>query len=205
MADRKKARSKITQQELVLLCLVTIFVGFAIYRFIPAFEKGPDHVHSRDDAPKQQQAAATSNDPTELHDEIDKLEAQLRENPEDYNTLRHLGHMYLEHGMPEKAAERFQKAALLNPRAPEIFIELGVALRQSGRPGESVEVLSRIAEAAPDYGDAWLQLAITYRFGLKENEKALQSFGKYLLLESESAVALQVKQEMETIREELKQ
>lgn len=191
-------------QKLVAFSLIGVFAIFGLYYFIPAIQKGPDHVHSRDDAPKNNQASQQQEAPrASIQEEIAQLENHLQHEPEDYSSLRHLGHLYLESRQHAKAVDIFRKAALVNPHSPEAYVELGIALRRNDQPDKAEEVLLQMTKSVPDYGEAWLQLAITYRFGLKDNEKALKNFEQFLALEGESPVAMQVRQEIEAIKSEL--
>lgn len=203
--EKPEERKQPLKQTTVILAIAAVFALFAGYHFMNALKKGPDHIHSRDDAPKnQQQQSSQQVSDVSVHEEMHALEEQLKLDPENFDNLRHLGHLYLQERMPDKAVEVFRKAALVNPKTTEVYVELGVALRQNSQPDEAVEVLTRIANAVPDYTDAWLQLAITYRFGLKDNQNALQAFEKFLTLDQESPVVAQVKQEVEAIRSEMK-
>ncbi len=192
------------KQTTVILSLATVFFLFAGYHFVNALKKGPEHVHSRDDAPKDQQQTNQQVSDASTHEEMHALEEQLKLDPENFDNLKHLGHLYIQERMPAKAVEVFRKAALVNPGDLEVYVELGVALRQNGQPDKAVEVLTRISNSVPEFTDAWLQLAITYRFGLKDNKKALQAFEKFLTLDSESPIVAQVKQEVEAIKSEMK-
>jgi len=202
---KKSKKGKPAQkQTLVILSLAAVFLLFSGYHFVNALKKGPEHIHSRDDAPKNQQQTNQPVSDVSAHEQMHALEEQLKLDPENFEVLQHLGHLYLQERKPEKAVEVFRKAAFVNPNATEVYVELGVALRQNGEPVKAAEVLTRIADAVPDYTDAWLQLAITYRFGLKENQKAMQAFEKFLTLDQKSPIVAQVKQEIEAIKSELK-
>ncbi|MCH8127262.1 tetratricopeptide repeat protein [candidate division KSB1 bacterium] len=203
--QKKPEKGKpVQKQTTVILSLATVFFLFSGYHFVNALKKGPEHIHSRDDAPKNQQQTNQQVPDVLTHEEMHALEEQLKLDPENFENLRHLGHLYLEERLPGKAVEVFRKAALLNPSALDVYVELGVALRQNGQPDQAAEVLTRISNSVPEFTDAWLQLAITYRFGLEDNQKALQAFEKFLTLDSESPIVAQVKQEIEAIKSEMK-
>ena len=188
----KKAR-------IILLILGAIFVLWTGYLFISSLEQ-PEHVHSRDDAPQQ-----TNTNQQNSAEAIKALEARLQAEPDNFDILNHLGHLYLDSKQYEKAETIFRKAIEVKPENPEVRVDLGTALRGRGRFTEALEVLLNTTRKFPEYGDAWLQLGVLYRFNLLDNEKALENFRKFLLLESGSKLAPRVRQEIERIESELKQ
>lgn len=181
----------------IFIVLGSLFFLFVGYLFINSLEQ-PKHIHSRDDVPQK-----TSNGSEDLKTVIRNLEKQLQGNPDNYSTLLNLGHAYLESRNYQKAGNIFARAVMVNPRSPEARTDLGVALRNSGQIDEALKHLEKVTTDFPDYADGWLQLGSIYRFQLKENRKALDSFQKFLLLDSKSELDPQVKTEIKRIEAEL--
>ena len=159
--------------------------------------KPPDHIHSRDDVPaeRDQQGPSPS--------EIARLEARLAEQPDNIDLILQLGHIYLNTRRYEKAEKIFSKAVKMYPDNAEMLVDLGVALRGLSRINESLTLLIQATQQFPEYGDGWLQLAVLYRFNLKDNIKALVNFEKYLSLEDEGETAFRVRQEVKRIKNEM--
>jgi tetratricopeptide (TPR) repeat protein len=62
----------------------------------------------------------------------------------------------------DRAAELFEKAALVDPAFPQVQFSLGVAYFNAGRHDQAVAPLSRVVEQEPQHADARRMLALAY-------------------------------------------
>ncbi|HGY56269.1 MAG TPA: tetratricopeptide repeat protein [Caldithrix abyssi] len=173
----------------------TLYVGNIYFKSL----KPPDHIHSRDDVPQGNAQQGPS------PQEIKALEARLANEPDNLQLVFELGHIYLNTGQYLKAEEIFLKGTESWPDNAEMLVDLGVAQRGLGKINEALSTLSQATQKFPEYGDSWLQLAVLYRFNLKNNKKALDYFEKYLSLEDEGETASKVRQEIKRIKNEMQQ
>lgn len=183
--------------KMFLMIMGGLFTLFVVYLFFGSLEP-PDHIHSRDDVPQQQQSQST-----DLASTISMLEMQLQQNPNDDALLMQLGHAYMENQQYAEGEEIFRKVSELNPQNPESRVDLGICLRQTGEVEQALQMLQKATTDFPQYGDGWLQLAVLYRDNLQENKRALEYFQKYLQVEPQSNLAPQVRQEVERIKRQL--
>jgi tetratricopeptide (TPR) repeat protein len=75
-----------------------------------------------------------------------------------------LGNMYLDVNMYDEAIDEYQKAIKLQSHKgfADVHTKLGVALRNKGLFDEAVSQLMKAKEINALYGQAWVQLGITY-------------------------------------------
>ncbi len=182
------------------IVLYLVGLGFFIYVgtiYINSL-KPPDHIHSRDDVP-QESGAQQGPSPQE----IAALEARLANEADNMELVFQLGHIYLNTREYLKAEKIFRQGTEYWPNNAEMLVDLAVALRGLGRSNEALSTLLLATQKFPEYGDGWLQLAVLYRFNLKDNQKALDYFQKYLSLEDEGDTALRVRQEIKRIKTEM--
>jgi tetratricopeptide (TPR) repeat protein len=84
-----------------------------------------------------------------------RAEARLPDSPE---VLLVVGRVEQEEGRPERAVEKFQRAAELEPRSSEAWRRAGSALEAIGRDAEAIPALRRAAELDPGYYSPYLTL-----------------------------------------------
>ncbi len=183
--------------KLAILVLGTVFILWTGYYFFNSLSV-PEHVHSRDDVPQQSGAAGQPSP-----EMIQALEARLLQEPDNFELLSQLGHIYLNVEHYEKAEKVFRKATKMQPDNADVMVDLGTALRGIGQYDQSLQTLIDATGKFPLYPNGWLQLAVLYRFNLKDNEKALENFQRFLLLDNQSEMIPRVKQEIERIKAEM--
>lgn len=181
----------------IFIIMGFLFSLFIVYLYFNSLQE-PEHIHSRDDAPQ-----SSSDKSGELKNVIEDLEKQLQDNPENLAILINLGHVYMESQMYEKAVAIFTRAVKVDPRSAEANTDLGIALKNAGRVEEGLRYLEKATKEFPDYPEAWLQLGALYRFDLKQNRKALDSFKKFLALEKQSELVPRVQEEIKRIEQEM--
>lgn len=73
-----------------------------------------------------------------------------------------LGRMYIENELLDEAIEEFNKAVRLRPGLPDVYLRLGMALRDKGRVAEAMESFESAIKANPHYAPAYVQLGISH-------------------------------------------
>ncbi|MFQ5583062.1 MAG: tetratricopeptide repeat protein [Calditrichia bacterium] len=179
--------------RVVLIAVAAGFLIWAGYLMIHSLER-PDHIHSRDDNPQQQ----STEDPA-------SLELMLENDPDNFELIVRLGHLYIENQQFDRAEKIFEKAVQLQPENAEMWVDLGMSQRQGGDYDEALKTLKNATEKFPGYGESWLQLAVLYRTNLNENKKAQECFEKFMMVDPGSNLIPRVKQEIELIRAEMKE
>jgi tetratricopeptide (TPR) repeat protein len=183
--------------KIIILIVGGLFIIFAGYSYFDSLTV-PEHIHSRDDGPQNRPDQSQN-----MLENVNKLEARVQNNPDDFVLIMNLGHAYLGTKQYAKGVEIFKKASQMRPQNPESHVDLGIALRETGKTEDAIDLFEKVIRNNPQYGEAWLQAAIVYRYNIKDNLKALNYFKKFLLIEPDSETAPRVKQEIERIETEM--
>src|SRR5205823_392768 len=99
-----------------------------------------------------------------------------------------LGEVYAAITQYEPAIAEYRKALALRPDFADIRVELGKALRESGRLDESLQELKRSAEERPRFAPGGVQLGLTY-FALTRFAEAKTAWNAVLGYDAENARA----------------
>ncbi|NOX38312.1 MAG: tetratricopeptide repeat protein [Calditrichaeota bacterium] len=185
----------------ILLMLGAIFFLFAGYLFVQQLGP-PSHPHEH---PDEETAEEAESPQSELEKRIIDLRTRLQMDPQDFNLLMALGHAYLEARKFDNAAEIFELAIIVNPQSAEALVDLGIALREGNNPLEGKAKLEEAVQKFPTYADGWLQLGVTYRYFLKNNQEALRCFEEFLKLQKTGSIVSQIREEVARIKAELNQ
>ncbi|MBZ0270231.1 tetratricopeptide repeat protein [bacterium] len=112
-------------------------------------------------------------------DERPSVEAVPQGNDKVWNAIR-LGDQYRTSGLPEKAAEEYQKALDVDPENTQAYARLGYALVEAKQFEKAVKIYQRYVALAPDdcnshssLGFAYLQQGLTDQ-AITAYEKALE-------------------------------
>ena len=107
-------------------------------------------------------------------------ERQLREilekHPQEVNSLRLLGVLRLAAGDAEAAIEHLDQAVALAPGFDQATLDLGRALRASGRLNDATDLLRKLSGRQPKSSDAWQALgdALIAQAALREGRGAFR-------------------------------
>ena len=120
------------------------------------FKSRPPHLDQADHARRQrsaeaslQQKSAQMNEATVLHcAEIYRAAVDAR--PDDWLLRLNFGRLLLETRQPADAAVQLEAGVKLQPRAPQLRLQLADALAQTGRVGEALRQLDEAKTLAPD-------------------------------------------------------
>ncbi len=186
----------------ILLMFGAIFFLFAGYLFVQQLGP-PKHPHEH---PEEEETVKEAESPqSELDRRILDLRTRLQMDPQDFNLLMALGHAYLEARKFDNAVEIFELALIVNPESAEALVDLGIALREGNNPLEGKAKLEEAVQKFPTYADGWLQLGVTYRYFLKNNQEALRCFQEFLKLQKTGSLVSQIRDEVSKIKAELAQ
>ncbi len=116
-------------------------------------------------------ATQAAQDQQPRHD-LAKLEAQVRETPDDPEAWNHLGHAYFDADKYDKAIEAYNRSLALAPDNPDILTDLGVMYRRSGRPDEALAAFDRAIKANPGHGQSRFNKGVVLFFDKHDHEGA---------------------------------
>lgn len=117
-------------------------------------------------------------------DEAMKFIQQARKNdPKDLNLILNEAQLYIKMERMDKFGELMKEAIALDPTNPILFFNLGVVNQNEGNIKEATEYYKKAIELKPDYGDAYMNLAITIlakeQAIVDEMNENLSNFKKY--------------------------
>jgi tetratricopeptide (TPR) repeat protein len=116
-----------------------------------------------------------------LRDELARLEAEVKNNPDDVKTRLDLGKLQYKNSMVKEALETWQEASDLDPDNAEIRNFLGKSLIEEGRHEEAVEQLQKAVELDPSLTASYYNLAVAEDY-LGRTLQAIEHYGKYIEL-----------------------
>jgi tetratricopeptide (TPR) repeat protein len=114
-------------------------------------------------------------------------EARLS-NPKDVNLILNEAQLYIKLDRMDKFGALMQEAVKLDPTNPTLFFNLGVVNANEGKVEEAIEYYNKAIELKPDYGDAYMNLAVAMlreeKGIIEEMNKNLSDFKKYDALQA---------------------
>lgn len=93
-----------------------------------------------------------------------------------------LGLIYRQAGKLPEAVAELETAVRLSPRQPVYWNQLGVTYRQQGQFAKAREAYEKAIALDPGYAASTLNLGILYDLYLGDGQRALDLYGRYLLL-----------------------
>ena len=129
-------------------------------------------------------ASQTAAPPAAAHDEMEnmvhELEKALAENPDNVNAWIQMGHVYFDHGLPEKAIPAYEKAIELDPNNADVLTDLGVMYRRSKQPEKAVESFDKAIAVNPRHETSRFNKGIVLMHDMQDKEKAIQAWEKLM-------------------------
>jgi tetratricopeptide (TPR) repeat protein len=107
---------------------------------------------------------------------IPELQAELADNPQDFNANACLGWLYQEENRTEEAAVLLKRALELKPNDTGTLFQLASQTLALGQKEEALRLLERVVKQRPDYTPAHVLLARLY-FLLKRTADAKKERG----------------------------
>jgi tetratricopeptide (TPR) repeat protein len=104
---------------------------------------------------------------------------KLTDGPNAAEAYRNLGMMYNDADQPDQAIRYFKQAALIRNVYPELHHDFAVAYMRKQMWKEAIEELQLTIQQQPDYGPAFLNLALAYQMGA-DTAMARQTLQTYL-------------------------
>lgn len=135
-----------------------------------------------------------------LRDELARLEAAVRNEPEDVNNLFELGKMQYKNSMFENAIETWTKAVELDPENAELRNYLGKVLLEYDRHEEAAKQLRKAIELDSTLTMPYYNLAVAEEL-LGRTDAAIEYYTKYIELNPMTSKLELVKQRIAELEE----
>jgi len=117
---------------------------------------------------------------------IDEAERGFRavadKHPELGGAQANLGLIYRQQGKLPEAVAAMEKAVLAGPKQPVFHNQLGVTYRHAGQFTKAKDAYERAIALDPNYAAPHLNLGILNDLYLRDNQRALEMYTRYLVL-----------------------
>lgn len=191
------------KQSSIWVKAVLIFVAFAfVISLIPALFLGDQG--GQDASGATETGAALEQIANEHLPAVNSYTGVLASEPTSYTALVGLGNTYFDWGLQIQqaigansgndlpmwisAATMYNRALIVQPGDPNVSTDYAIALFYSGQTQSAIEVIEQVQVDFPDFGPAYFNAGIFYRFA-GQPDTAIANFERYLELEPEGGSA----------------
>ena len=163
----------VSRQTLYMAILVAVTFGFmlgAVYTSFKLAKDGPAAVSKPGGMPPAAQGNAGSADQAavEAGSRILKLEAFLKDNPDNAKGWTQLGNLFFDTNRFKDAIEAYERSLSLAPGNPNVLTDLGVMYRRNGDPQQAVKAFDRAIAADPVHETARFNKGIVLMHDLND-------------------------------------
>jgi cytochrome c-type biogenesis protein CcmH/NrfG len=125
---------------------------------------------------QQQQPAS----PDMIAKAAEPLLAQLKTNPNDFDTLAKLGNLYYDGQVYPQAIEYYEKALSIQPNNPDVRTDLGTAYWYTGNADKAIANFEKALAIRPNHPGTLFNLGIVKWQGKKDPKGAIMAWEKLL-------------------------
>jgi cytochrome c-type biogenesis protein CcmH/NrfG len=180
-------------KEQILVALVALVAGLLIGYMIFTGK-----------AEKAQQAQSTipmgSGSPTDYQARIAEAEKLVAKEPSNRQAWVQLGNDYFDTDQAQKAITAYGKALELDPKDANILTDQGIMYRKMGWFDKALANFEKANQIDPRHAQSLMNLGVVYATDLKQPDKAIAAWQKFLTIDSTSPTAQQVKGMIEQIK-----
>jgi cytochrome c-type biogenesis protein CcmH/NrfG len=177
-------------KESTLIAVVALIVGLL----------GGYLVFSISNAGKSQQPMPAiqsgAGSPTDYVQRIAQAEKIVAQDPKNLNAWISLGNDYFDTEQAQKAINAYGKALEIDPNNPNVLTDQGVMFRKVGWFDKALANFEKANKIDSNHLQSLFNSGIVYVVDLKQPEKALPFWNKYLKMDANSPTALQIKEMM---------
>ena len=178
-------------KDSILIAVVALVVGLL----------GGYLIFSISNAGKAQQSGtaipAGAGSPTDYTERIAQAEKVVAQDPKNLNAWISLGNDYFDTEQSQKSINAYNKALEIEPNNPNILTDQGVMFRKIGWYDKALANFEKANKIDPNHLQSLYNAGIVYAVDLKQPDKAVPYWNKYLSLDSNSPTAIQIKGLME--------
>lgn len=131
--------------------------------------------------------------PVDYQQRIAEAEKIVARDPKNLSAWVQLGNDYFDTGQPQKAVNAYAKALELNPNNPDILTDQGVMFRQIGWYDKAVANFEKAQKIDPNHEQSLVNLGVVYAEDLKQPDKALKAWNRFLELHPTSSASQQIR------------
>lgn len=196
MNQNTKKEKMITRQTFYIAILISLTLGFFIGTAYTSFKladsiqpglrrmppgmignmpKGMPAPEKGDSEDQRSPDLASMADP-----HIRKLQAFLKEHPDDAQAWIELGNAFFDLDRFGDAISAYEKSLSMQPDNPHVLTDLGVMYRRNKEPEKALEAFNKAIAVQPDFEPAWFNKGIVYMHDLNDSSKAIDAWEQLL-------------------------
>ena len=144
-----------------------------------------------------------SGSPADYSQRIAQAEKIVAQEPNNYQAWVQLGNDYFDTEQPQKAVNAYAKALEIDSKhqnTPNVLTDQGVMYRKMGLFDKAVENFERANKLDPKHAQSLFNLGVVYANDLKQNDKAIAAWQRYLAIDGMSPQGQQVKAMVEELK-----
>lgn len=144
-----------------------------------------------------------SGSPADYTMRITEAEKIVAQDPKNYMVWVQLGNDYFDTEQPQKAVNAYGKALEIDPNhqnSANVLTDQGVMYRKMGLFDKAVANFEKASRIDPRHAQSLFNLGVVYANDLKQNDKAIAAWQKYLAIDGMSPQGQQVKAMVEELK-----
>ena len=115
---------------------------------------------------------------------IRKLQAVLKETPDNVQAWVELGNAFFDIDRFGDAINAYEKSLSIQPDNPHVLTDLGVMYRRNNEPEKALTAFNKAIAVQPDFETAWFNKGIVYMHDLNDIPKAIESWEQLVKVNS---------------------
>ncbi|HEY6839322.1 MAG TPA: tetratricopeptide repeat protein [Geobacteraceae bacterium] len=138
--------------------------------------------------------------PTDYQQRIAEGEKIVAKDPKNMQVWVQLGNDYFDTDQPQKAITAYGKALEMDPNNTNLLTDQGVMYRRVGWFDKAIANFEKAQQIDPKHVQSVYNLGVVYAYDLKQADKAIKAWNRYLELDSTSPQSQQVKALVEQLK-----
>lgn len=179
------------KKESVLIAVIALVVGFLGGFLIGTMSTSGKAMQQNTAMPQGGGA------PVDYAKRIAEAEKIVTQDPKNLNAWISLGNDYFDTEQAQKAINAYGKALEIQPNNANVLTDQGVMFRKVGWYDKALINFEKALKIEPNHLQSLYNIGIVYEMDMKQPEKALAIWNRYLKLDSSSPTAMQVKEIMQ--------
>lgn len=138
--------------------------------------------------------------PTDYQQRITEAEKIVAADPKNLQAWIQLGNDYFDTDQAKKSVDAYAKALELDPTNTNVLTDQGIMYRKIGWFDKAIANFEKAQQVDPRHLQSLYNLGVVYAFDLKQPDKAVKAWTRYLELDSTSPTAQQIKMQMDQLK-----
>lgn len=144
-----------------------------------------------------------SGSPADYTMRITEAEKIVAQDPKNYMVWVQLGNDYFDTDQAQKSVNAYAKALEIDPNhqnTANVLTDQGVMYRKMGLFDKAIANFEKASQLDPKHSQSLFNLGVVYANDLKQNDKAIAAWQKYLAIDGMSPQGQQVKAMVEELK-----